>query len=435
MANTWFPNYRESRNGWRLDVISLLAVIGESSIGQNAQSITSSKLSLLPRLVPAPHSLLTTSRPSRLPAAEGTVIGVHNGNQVEGINYFAEVMHRFGELEQYEFRVYDVRWRGERGRDRVRASEDRTKQASPASTGEKRSSQGPKRPSTDDSSSSGCSVADNARLEAGRTTMKDIPALIGPKKLSPSTIVTVLSCLLSISILVWAALIKDGVALIAISLLSIASTFICYGHLWDPHLAVRPSSSKVPPGDVIIRTRQRALVVIKCNEEVARELYIGSEYCKYAVKQRTFQAVSGVGTLFVMVGVVLLGNCTWTMQVVIGVTYVLLNGVYWTIGLIPKRAFWDLNRYEVECVTPEWMQNAHLETHGERASLTRTLWYTIHVTKHSHWARVSNTAPRHSLWDKWLDLALENVKDANWPAVVRKDELFRDSSSDNKEPP
>lgn len=67
------------RRGWRLDIVSLLAVIGESSMADHSQAMTSSWTCLLPRLVPAPQVLLKAIRPGRLPQVPATVVGVHSG--------------------------------------------------------------------------------------------------------------------------------------------------------------------------------------------------------------------------------------------------------------------------------------------------------------------------------------------------------------------
>jgi len=66
MAANWFPVGKAGENGWRLDIVSLLAVIGESSMESHAQALTSSWTCILPRIIPAPQALLKATRPSRL---------------------------------------------------------------------------------------------------------------------------------------------------------------------------------------------------------------------------------------------------------------------------------------------------------------------------------------------------------------------------------
>jgi hypothetical protein len=63
-----FPIGQDESGDWRLDIAALLAVTGESFIGEHAQALTSSMLCLLPRIMPAPHALLQPRRPASLPA-------------------------------------------------------------------------------------------------------------------------------------------------------------------------------------------------------------------------------------------------------------------------------------------------------------------------------------------------------------------------------
>jgi hypothetical protein len=76
MATVWFPVVRNNEAGWRLDIVSLLAVIGESSIESHSQALTSSWTCVLPRIIPAPQVLLKPSRPTRMPVTNAVVVGV-----------------------------------------------------------------------------------------------------------------------------------------------------------------------------------------------------------------------------------------------------------------------------------------------------------------------------------------------------------------------
>lgn len=73
---SWFPAGTNSDGGWRLDIVSLLAVIGESSIEEHSQALTSSWTCILPRIIPAPQVLLKPARPTRMPQVSAAVVGV-----------------------------------------------------------------------------------------------------------------------------------------------------------------------------------------------------------------------------------------------------------------------------------------------------------------------------------------------------------------------
>lgn len=196
----------------------------------------------------------------------------------------------------------------------------------------------------------------------------------------------------------------------------------------------RDSRAKVPPGDVVIRTREGAFLLVKCDEDVARELYTGTEGCKYTVKTKAYRFLVALGTFLLMVSVVLLGNCNFAMQAAVGASYIVLNGAYWAVSLVNKRMFWDLSSYECEEATPPDAEHAHKkqsETIEGKPNFTRTLWYAIRETKKTGWVRSSGAAPRTPQWDEWLKQAEQNAKNNNreWDAVGMRDRIVGQSDA------
>jgi hypothetical protein len=47
-------------------------------------------------------------------------------------------------------------------------------------------------------------------------------------------------------------------------------------------------------GDIIIRTRDGAFIIVHCSEEIARELFIGPEECDYLVNDQWFKILVGI---------------------------------------------------------------------------------------------------------------------------------------------
>lgn len=247
---------------------------------------------------------------------------------------------------------------------------------------------------------------------------------VPPHRWSPLHILSVGSCVLTIGLLILAVLIKDGTACIALGTISLCSSIVGYASLWSPLLESRRFRTKVPPGDVAIRTREGAFLIVKCDEVVARELYVGSEECNYRVETWQYRILVGFGTLLLMVSVVLLGNCDFTMQAAIGVSYMVLNGLFWAASLIPKSRFWDLSSYVVEDITSNDARKAdqvqiQTENLEEVPSFTRTLWYAIRETKKIGWVKKCGAAPDTPQWDQWLKLAESNAIEGNraWDAV------------------
>ena len=102
----WFPNVK---NNWSLDVVTLLAVIGESSMAEQTQTITASLLCLLPRLIPAPQALLKPSRPSRMPETLAKMTGVYSGTTLDSVGFFATIITPLDSLHPFSFRVLDIK--------------------------------------------------------------------------------------------------------------------------------------------------------------------------------------------------------------------------------------------------------------------------------------------------------------------------------------
>lgn len=46
-----------------------------------------------------------------------------------------------------------------------------------------------------------------------------------------------------------------------------------------------------------------------------------------------------------MCGVVLLDVTSFSAQAIIRGSYILFNGPYWLLGMLPKSIFWDISRY------------------------------------------------------------------------------------------
>ena len=281
-----------SRNAWRLDIVSILAVLGESNIKIHAQAITASRFCLLPRLLPAPQALLRETRPKRLPYVEEvTVIGVQNGSRRDGLNFVPNLIHRIENLPSYAVQTIEIQ----------------------------------ERPGYEN-------------LQITYLTY------------APLNLLAMASCLLSIGLMVWSILVQDGVALTGLLLMSFASSALGYASYWRRTLLGRRASRRAFSGDIVLHTRWGAFVCVRCEERVARELYWQPEECRYSSSNRTARLSGGVlGGLMVLVAVVLFANCSsWVMQAAIGTSYAILNVAYWLVTVIPEAWSWDLRCYDVD---------------------------------------------------------------------------------------
>ncbi|KAI1472914.1 uncharacterized protein F4812DRAFT_31722 [Daldinia caldariorum] len=470
-AASWFSSDvpgAEGPGGWRLDVVTLLAVIGESSIAEHCQTITASIFCLLPRIIPAPQAFLKPSRPGRLPETTAKLTGVYSGVVLDTVGFFANIIHPLDELQPFAFRVLHITHtdRNNAGGTEVPRIRNRTtllermrtngKSATPSSYELRTLPRGPpadRNAPIDTGNSNDIEAGPSPGLNRRATIKEKIqdfaanPTLANNKKrpaipatlYSPVHVLSLFSLLLTCGIIALAAVLEDGTAILAVTLISFASSIVGWASWWKPILMNRSHTNTVPDGDVIIRTREGAFLLIKCTEEVARELYSGTEECEYHVSGSAYRVLMGFGTCLLMVSVILLGNCKWWSQVFIGVSYIVLNGLYWTMGLIPKRFFWDLSRYQIRDITPREAQNAHTETSSDPRegvkSYTRTLWYAIRETKRTAWVNRSGAAPDTPQWRKWLaeaeEAAILNNKD--WTSVARKDVIMKMTESELNE--
>jgi hypothetical protein len=349
-------SFPTSKKDWRLDVVSLLAVIGESSMSKHAQPLTASWLCLLPRLIPAPQALIRPARPGGLPSQVAHVVGVHSGNYLQELNYFANLIHPIQELKRHSILEVTIEHRP------IRDKND---------------------------------------------TAKDKIKEIVTKKLSFLNFLTVGSTVLTLGLLIWSITHEDGAAFVAILIISITSSLVGLASYWHPLLTERLCQSDVPPGDIVIRTRNGAFVVVHCTEEVARELYVGAEDCDYILGTRPAQILVGTGTILLMVGVVLVGNCTFEMQLALGASYIALNGLYWVAALLPPRYNWDLKtRYKWDVFKTMTCKSFTLTLYEAIIAASRINKDMVGDIKTS-WARTSRASPDTTVWNKWLEEVAE----------------------------
>ena len=228
-----------------------------------------------------------------------------------------------------------------------------------------------------------------------RKVEKGLP--VKAKTRGPLTVVLLLGCSFSAALLALSIAKSDGMSTIATVLLSFLSTVIGVGNKSTLNLVARNSDADAPPGDVVIRYPKGSFHVVKCSEDVARELYFAPEEIEYQIKQPAYyRLVSLVGTVLLMFGVIALSNATVPLQIAWAVAYILLNAAYWIVAALPPRYHWELSSFAVE--------DLHLESRSDERnkSFTQALWKAIALTKSTDWVRLGKSAPRTEAWNCWL---------------------------------
>lgn len=413
---------------------------GESFIAEHAQAITASSLGILPRIMPAPQALLRPLRPASLPTYNARLVGVHTGTVLDSVGFFANLIHPLDQMAPFAFRVLEIRHRHlvpepsvqesttiplERSGKGVSDTGVRSRKAAADTDPETGTSPKPlnRRPTLKDQISSRIS---------NRPSLVDEPP-VAARLNSPLHLLSMVSFLMTLGLIIAAGVWNDGTAIIAVSLISIASSIICYAASWRPLLLTRSKKADWP-GDLVIRTYQGAFLVVKCTDEVARELYTGAQECEYYHSGAMYIMLMTAGAVMIMPSVILMGNCSFNMQVLMGAAYMILNVAYWLLSILPPHLFWDLSRYKWADVTPVDCRGN--EVFDGSSVYSKTLWYAIRETKSTAWIPRSGAVPNTPQWRKWYDEAQVAAVSGNrdWPAVERKETIMRESLDESEKP-
>lgn len=261
--------------------------------------------------------------------------------------------------------------------------------------------------------------------DMGRPNMK-------AKTFAPLTFLAILGCAMSLILVALSFYYRDGMALVATLLLSGLSTLIGIGNKWELQGAKRDNAdARTPPGDVVIRYPQGSFLVVKCDENVARELYFAPEAINYLVEQSyIYRLMSLAGTLMLMFGVIALGNSENICQCAFAAAFILLNAAYWIVAALPSRVHWDhsyfiVNKQRLEI--PDDEEEPESKPNGDDIELstrsklkpskkvfeyksktfTQALWKVVALTRSTNWVKRGNAAPTTDFWEKWLKDACE----------------------------
>jgi hypothetical protein len=193
-------------------------------------------------------------------------------------------------------------------------------------------------------------------------------------------------------------------SVVATVLLSLLTSLIGYGNKWKLELPKRKNTNaKVPRGDVVIRYPKGCFLIVRCEEDVARELYFAPETISYLLTHGpAYRILSLVGTMMLMGGVICLANAQIQVQIAWAGAYMLLGSSYWIVAALPSKMHWDTSCYKV---TNECLSDSTLGKKGfpsENDTFTQALWKAIVVSKDIGWVRRSNACPDTPAWSEWL---------------------------------
>ncbi|KEF58334.1 uncharacterized protein A1O9_06260 [Exophiala aquamarina CBS 119918] len=374
----------------RLDIVGIIAVLGEGSVTRNAQVTGLTWWSTIPRLLPAPQALLEHERKYRLPTATGVVAGAYSGTIKKEINFFAQLLHP-KQLADYEVELVQVT----RRKQQVRS--------------------------------------------------------FGPKQYGPLFFVSWLGFAMATGLIALSVYYKDGFSLLATIMLSMVSSFAGLGTHWDlvfqePTLDAKRDKT-LPRSDVLIYYPNGAIRVIRAESEKVARLYFQTEHAEYIIDDTPYRTLALLSTIMLMGGVVSLANSQNILQVAFVATYFTLNAVYWAVSALNPFTFHWQHAYKVDVLpikrptelsteqdrlggTAElkmkvkklWhrFQNAWvLSKRQDRAktmvptearNFTAALWTAIALTGTTQWLNEATAiAPMNDVWRAWLAEAEEHI--------------------------
>ena len=398
----------------QLNIVGFLAVLGEGAVLATSQVSSLTWLCYVPRLLPAPQALLPPNRPRelQLPTTRASVTGVFNGKIKDHLNYFTQ-------LSLYViFSVPQTRKRSlkrcRRGRD-LRPSEVCCVQVEYSP--EKLKSGKGKTPS--DKKNSTKSRSNTDMLESGLMASAKPRLNITPRVLGPVFWVTVLGSGFSVGLLVLSAVYSDAMSFSATVCLSLLSTIAGVANrceLRPPKRVKSPVVSRLRArgirkpvvGDTVIRYPNNSFIVVKCEEDVAHELFFAPQEFEYHVDHMHYRLLSFLGTIILMLGIIFLANATLPLQIGWAIAYGLINTAYWVVAALAPRRHWDFSAYtlhEMGLASRE-LNDRNPESQD---SLPLALWQAVVLTKTTDWVHRSNAAPNTTAWVAWINWAHEHV--------------------------
>jgi len=250
------------------------------------------------------------------------------------------------------------------------------------------------------------------------------------RALAPQSFLAIFGCIESLVLLALAIAYRDGMAILAVGLLSLLSTLVGIGNKWKLRLHKRDLQGPVPIGNVVIRYPKGNFLVVQCEEEVARELYFAPEAIDYLVtRPPVYRLISLIGTMMIMFGVISLANAQIQLQLAFAAAYILLNAAYWIVAALPSKMNWDISCFRIERqrFDKSRFDKTKFETAKDREksmdpktfadhnpTFTWALWRAILATKRISWVKWSNATPNSTAWDMWLRDAELQAKTADF---------------------
>ncbi|KAJ9655598.1 hypothetical protein H2198_005599 [Neophaeococcomyces mojaviensis] len=284
-------NFISTFSDLQLDIIGIVAILGEGSTQRNAQASALSWYHILPRLYPAPQALLKHHQEKNLPVENGIIVGALSGRIRNELNFFTQLLHS-DDLQPYSVQILEVNRKEKLTTDKI----------------------------------------NNTNTKGQRNSDVITPAF-EVKKFGHLAALSILGFCMSMTLIALSVWQKDGPALTATILLSATSTSVGLAS-WSTldvkeEMPNAERKGKVPLGDVVIfYPKTGAFRVIRCTDQVSR-LYFRVEECEHYFGDNMYRTIALFSTVMLMGGLIMLGNSKPILQAAFAASYVVLNVLYW----------------------------------------------------------------------------------------------------------
>lgn len=289
------PQFFHQFTKLQLDIVGIVAILGEGSTQRNAQASALSWHHILPRIYPAPQALLKHHQDKLLPVDPGIVVGATSGRIRHELNFFTRLLHD-EDVPPFSVQMLDVQ----------------------------------RKPS-------------KIRKKEGQDVSVQRPAM-AVKKYGHLAGLSILGCCMSIVLFVLALWQDDGPALLADICLSTCSSLVGFASwsIFDVREETPTRKNEdLPLSDVIIFYPARgSFRVIHCSEETSR-LYFRVEHCRHYFTDNQYRIIALFSSVLLMAGLIMLGNAQAILQAAFAASYILLNALYWaSSALNPSTHVW-----------------------------------------------------------------------------------------------
>lgn len=236
---------------------------------------------------------------------------------------------------------------------------------------------------------------DRTSSKLSQKELEKRPPLVKAKAFGPLTWVTLIGFFEAIVLFIASIVFGDGMSIVATILLSGLSTVIGAINKCKLKLTQRPNGD-TPRGDTVIRYPNGSFLVVRCIEDIARELYFSPESIEYTLKGDWYhRALALLGTLMLMGGIVCLANAKLQLQLAWLGAYVIINIAHWLAAALPQEMHWDLSCYEV--------REHVIEGGPYNNTFTDALWKAVALTRTAQWVPNNwENSKGTKAWKQWV---------------------------------